>query len=140
MARENVLPPRIFARLHPVHNTPDVNVIVLGTLAFVGAQVLSYELTAEILNFGAFLGFMGVNAAVFWRFWVHRAEGRRRNFFIDLVVPLLGFLFCAVIWWGLASPAKIAGSIWLLVGLIIMAARTRWFSKPIRLPDPAIYD
>jgi hypothetical protein len=49
-------------------------------------------------------------------------------------------LFCAVIWWGLASPAKIAGSIWLLGGLVIMAVRTRWFSKPIRLPDPAIYD
>jgi amino acid transporter len=140
MARENVLPPRIFARLHPVHNTPDVNVIVLGVLAFVGAQVLSYELTAEILNFGAFLGFMGVNAAVFWRFWVHRAGGHSRNFLIDLIVPLLGFLFCAVIWWGLASPAKIAGSIWLVAGLAIMGVRTRWFSKPIRLPDPAIYD
>jgi len=83
---------------------------------------------------------MGVNAAVFWRFWVHRAGGHSRNFLIDLIVPLLGFLFCAVIWWGLASPAKIAGSIWLVAGLAIMGVRTRWFSKPIRLPDPAIYD
>ena len=46
---------------------------------FVGAQVISYELAAELLNFGAFLGFMGVNLAVIWKFWVHRAEARGEN-------------------------------------------------------------
>ncbi len=47
MGREKVLPPRIFARLHPVHNTPDLNVILIGIVAFLGAQFMSYELTAE---------------------------------------------------------------------------------------------
>ena len=46
----------------PVRNTPDINIVLLGHLAFLCAQVMSYELTAELLNFGAFLGFMGVNA------------------------------------------------------------------------------
>jgi amino acid transporter len=140
MGRENVIPRRIFARLHPVHNTPDVNVILIGVLAFVGAQCMSYELTAEILNFGAFLGFMGVNLAVFWRLWVHQSATRSRSFVADLVLPWLGFLFCAAIWWGLASPAKIAGSIWLAVGLIVIGARSDWFRKPLKLPDPAIYE
>lgn len=137
MGRENVLPQRIFARLHPKHNTPDVNVILIGILAYLGAQLLSYELTAEILNFGAFLGFMGVNVAVIWQFWVHRSDRHSRNFFLDVVLPLLGFLFCLVIWWGLASPAKIAGSIWLGVGLVVVGARTNWYRKPLKLPDPA---
>ncbi|MGA9061735.1 MAG: APC family permease [Terracidiphilus sp.] len=140
MGRENVLPPRIFARLHPVHNTPDVNVILLGILAFLGAQVLGYELTAEILNFGAFLGFMGVNVAVFWQFWVHRPEGHSRNFITDMVLPLLGFLVCGVIWWGLASPAKLAGAIWLAAGLVVVGMRTHWYRRPLKLPDPAIYE
>ncbi|MGB6690687.1 MAG: APC family permease [Terracidiphilus sp.] len=140
MGRENVLPPRIFARLHPVHNTPDLNVILLGILAFVGAQFMSYELTAEILNFGAFLGFMGVNAAVFWQFGVRTQAGHRRNFLYDMIVPLLGFLFCAVIWLGLASPAKIAGSVWLVVGVLVVGWRTQWYRKPLKLPDPSIYE
>jgi putrescine importer len=140
MGRENVLPARIFARLHPVHNTPDLNVILLGVLAFAGAQFMSYELTAEILNFGAFLGFMGVNAAVVWQFWVRRRPGHSRNFLIDLVLPALGFLFCAVIWFGLASPAKIAGSIWLAAGVLVVGARTRWYRQPLTLPDPTIYE
>lgn len=140
MGRENVLPSRIFARLHPVHKTPDLNVILLGILAFVGAQILSYELTAEILNFGAFLGFMGVNAAVFSQYWVRRPQGHSRNFLTDAVLPLLGFLFCAVIWWGLAAPAKIAGSIWLVVGLMVVGTQTNWYRRPLKMPDPAIYE
>jgi putrescine importer len=140
MGRENVLPARIFARLHPVHQTPDLNVILLGVLAFAGAQFMSYELTAEILNFGAFLGFMGVNAAVIWQFWVRRRPEHKRNSVIDLILPLLGFLFCAVIWLGLASPAKIAGTIWLAAGVLVVGARTRWYRQPLTLPDPSIYE
>ena len=137
MGRENVLPRRVFARLHPVHTTPDVNVILIGLLAFLGAQLLSYELTAEILNFGAFLGFMGVNLAVIWQFWVHSPGKHSRNLILDAILPLLGFVFCAVIWWGLASPAKIAGSLWLAAGLLIVGAQTNWYREPMTLPDPA---
>ena len=86
MGRENVIPRRIFARLHPVRNTPWINILLLGILAFFGAQVMSYELTAELLNFGAFLGFMGVNAAVIWNFWLRPAHPRARNLLLDLVV------------------------------------------------------
>lgn len=140
MGRENVLPPRIFARIHPVHNTPDLNVILLGIVAFLGAQFMSYELTAEILNFGAFLGFMGVNGAVFWQYGVHSPAGHHRNPILDMILPFLGFLFCGVIWWGLASPAKIAGSAWLIVGVVVVGWRTQWYRRPLRLPDPSIYE
>jgi len=140
MGREKVLPPRIFARLHPVHNTPDINVILIGIVAFLGAQFMSYELTAEVLNFGAFLGFMGVNAAVFWQYGVRSPAGHRRNPIFDMILPFLGFLFCGVIWWGLASPAKIAGSAWLVVGIIVVGWSTQWYRKPLRLPDPSIYE
>lgn len=140
MGRENVIPKRFFGRLHAVRNTPDANVIFIGVLAFVGAQVMSYELTAEVLNFGAFLGFMGVNAAVFWSFWVHRPQHHRRSFVADLVLPVLGFAFCAVIWWGLALPAKIAGTLWLAAGFIAIGARTGWFRRPLVLVDFANYE
>ncbi len=140
MGRENVIPAHYFARLHPIRNTPDINIILLGIVAFVGAQVISYELAAELLNFGAFLGFMGVNLAVIWKFWVHRADGGGRNFFLDLVVPALGFLFCTAIWVGLNNPAKIAGSVWLVVGLFVLARHTGWFRRSIVMSDPSSYE
>jgi len=140
MGRENVIPARYFARLHPVRNTPDINIILLGILAFAGAQFIGYELAAELLNFGAFLGFMGVNAAVIWKFWVHRGDARGRNFLFDVILPLLGFVFCSVIWLGLGNPAKIAGGLWLLVGFLVLASHTRWFKRPVVMSDPSLYE
>ncbi len=140
MGRDDVIPRRFFAHLHPVRNTPNRNIWLIGALAFVGALVMSYELTAEILNFGAFLGFMGVNLAVLWQFWVRRAEGRHREFFADVVLPVLGFLFCTVIWLGLGAPAKIAGGIWFVIGLFVLTTHTRGFRQQIVLPDPASYE
>lgn len=140
MGRENVIPRRIFARLHPVRNTPWINILLLGVLAFCGAQILSYELTAELLNFGAFLGFMGVNAAVIWSFWIRQSPLRKRSLLLDLVVPATGFLFCLVIWLGLSRPAKIAGGIWLVIGFFVLAAHTRRFREPMVMTDPTVYE
>jgi putrescine importer len=140
MGRENVIPRRIFARLHPVRNTPWINILLLGVLAFAGAQFMSYELTAELLNFGAFLGFMGVNAAVIWNFWLRPTHPRARNLLLDLVAPAAGFLFCAVIWLGLSRPAKIAGTVWLVIGFFVLAAHTERFRKPMVMSDPSAYE
>ncbi len=129
MGRDNVLPRRFFSYLDPKHNSPTHNIWLIGILAFVGAQVMSYELTAEILNFGAFLGFMGVNMATIWQFYVVGQPGRKKNFFTDALVPGLGFIFCLIIWLGLATPAKIAGGIWFAVGLIHSGIRTRGFRR-----------
>jgi len=123
-----------------VRNTPWINILLMGVLAFVGAQLMSYELTAELLNFGAFLGFMGVNLAVISQYWFRSDQSRVRNFLLDLVLPALGFLFCAVIWLGLNRPAKIAGSIWLVLGFLVLAAHTRQFRRPMVMTDPAAYE
>jgi len=137
MGRDRVVPEKIFARLHPVRNTPDAGILAVGILAFVGSQFMSYELTAELLNFGAFLGFMGVNAAVIWKFWLRNPMRRPGRLFQDLLVPFCGFVFCAIIWVGLNTPAKIAGSVWLCVGFVVIAVRTRGFREPVVLSSLA---
>jgi amino acid transporter len=137
MGRDRIVPEKIFARLHPVRNTPDAGILAVGILAFVGSQFMSYELTAELLNFGAFLGFMGVNAAVIWKFWLRNPMRRPGRLFQDLLVPLGGFVFCAIIWVGLNTPAKIAGSVWLCVGFVVIAVRTRGFREPVVLSSLA---
>jgi putrescine importer len=137
MGRENVIPARYFARLHPRRNTPDINIVLIGILAFIGALIMSYEFTAELLNFGAFLGFMGVNAAVVWRFWVRPTDPISRNIVLDVLLPVLAFIFCTVIWLGLGLSAQIAGGLWLVIGFVVLATHTRWFRRPFVLPDPS---
>ena len=127
MGRDNVLPRKFFAQLDSKHNVPAFNVIVIGLLTLIGALAISYERAAELLNFGAFLAFMGVNLTCIQQFCIRPQVGRTRNLFTDLFVPGLGFVFCFGIWWSLPMPAKWAGGIWFIAGFTYAAIRTRGF-------------
>ena len=62
----------------------------------------AYEHAGELLNFGAFLAFMGVNFACFWQFSViAKKTGAKRHLMRDAILPLIGFPFCGLIWWNL---------------------------------------
>ena len=132
MGRDNVLPRKLFAYLDPKRNTPTRNIWLIGIVAYIGTLFVSYEQAGEILNFGAFLAFMGVNFATFWQFGIVQHSGRKRRWLTDVVVPLLGFVFCLWIWLGLKLPSKIVGGVWFIVGLTYCAIKTRGFrDRPI---------
>lgn len=138
MGRDNVLPRRLFGYLSP-KNTPTYNILLIGGLALGGAFGLNYighayQHAAELLNFGAFLAFMGVNFAAFWQFTVKRASGQKLNILWDAVLPLFGFVFCALIWWNLNRVAKTVGGIWFALGIIYVGSKTRGFrEKPLMI-------
>jgi amino acid transporter len=102
MGRDGVLPRRFFGYLKPGSSTPTYNILLIGVLAYVGAVLLNYigsayEHAGELLNFGAFMAFMGVNLACFWQFTViAKKTGAERRFLRDAVVPLIGFGFCGL--------------------------------------------
>jgi putrescine importer len=131
MGRDNVLPRRVFGFTSPGSSTPTYNLLIIGALTFIGAVLLNaygnaYEHAGELLNFGAFLAFMGVNFAAFWQFTIARRTTGTRVIG-DSILPLVGFAFCAAIWWNLNPLAKIVGGIWFAVGLAYMAVKTRGF-------------
>ena len=129
MGRDNVLPKRFFAHLSAKANTPSFNIVLIGVLAFVGSLSKRYDLIGELQNFGAFLGFMGVNIATIRQFYFLPMTGHRRSFWKDFLLPGMGFLICTIIWLGLGRLAKIVGSLWFAVGLIYCAVRTRGFRQ-----------
>ena len=140
MGRDGVLPRKFFGYLKPGSSTPTYNILLIGALAFLGAVLLNsigsaYEHAGELLNFGAFLAFMGVNFACFWQFSVitKRAGGERR-LLRDAILPLIGFAFCGLIWFNLNIIAKTVGGIWFAVGLLYVGYKTNWFrSAPVMI-------
>jgi hypothetical protein len=106
-------------------NIPNYNVMFSGVIALVGALSMSYQLGAELLNFGAFLAFTGVNAATFMHYFV---RGRNRHWSF-LVLPLAGCAVCLYIWSNLRWQARLVGIIWLSVGLIYTLVRSRAIQK-----------
>ncbi len=127
MGRDNVLPRRFFAHLSAKTNAPSFNIVLIGVLAFAGSLNKRYDLIGELQNFGAFLGFMGVNLATIRQFYFLPIAGHRRSFWNDFLLPGMGFLICTIIWLGLGSLAKIVGGLWFAAGLIYCAVRTRGF-------------
>jgi amino acid transporter len=129
MGREDALPRSFFGVIDPKRNIPRNNVLFVGALLVVFGFLLSFQLGAEMLNFGAFIAFAGVNLAAFTHYWV-RGDKQKRTW-LDFVLPLLGALVCAYIWWNLRWQAKAAGGAWLLVGILYGAIKTRGFRKSV---------
>jgi putrescine importer len=123
MGRSNAIPAKFFGAIEPKRRIPMNNVVLIGAVALIGAFFISYERGVELLNFGAFIAFMGVNLASFTRYFVRAAAKHWTSF----VFPLLGFAICFFIWLNLSRPAKIAGGVWLAAGIAYGAIKTRGF-------------
>lgn len=140
MGRDEVLPKKVFGYLSPKTNTPTYNILIIGALAYGGAIALgyignAYEHAGELINFGAFLAFMGVNFSAFWQFSIVLRTQRKRRILRDAILPLFGFIFCALIWWNLSILAKIVGGVWFLIGLAYIVIATRGFRIQPKMID-----
>jgi len=127
MGRSDGIPKRFFGAIEPKNHIPRNNVIFVGAVALIGAFLISYERGAELLNFGALIAFMGVNAAAFIRYFWRAQEKRWTN----LVSPVLGFAICFFIWRNLDPHAKLLGGVWMVVGIAYGAVKTRGFKADL---------
>ena len=136
MGRGNAIPSSFFGVIEPKRCVPRNNILVVGAFALAGAGILeffaarlgggAYEIGAEALNFGAFIAFMGVNAASFVHTWRHGIRNLS-----SLTVPVLGFMICGFIWIHLSRPALILGTLWMATGITYGAFRTRGFRSEL---------
>ena len=161
MGRSNALPKSFFGKLDGKHRIPKNNVLFVGGVALIGAFVLevvagyrsyihdpqglnlgivlkilngdkAYGLGAEMLNFGALIAFMGVNAAAFVRYYIRAEEKNLTN----LIPPILGFLICLALWLNLSRPAMVVGSIWMAAGIAFGIWKTRGFREQLSFEVP----
>jgi len=133
MGRSNALPKSFFGVVDAKHRVPRNNVFFVGAIVLIGAFFLSYGLGAEMLNFGALIAFMGVNAAALLRYFVRAEEKKVWNF----IPPVVGFLICLALWLSLSRPAMIVGSIWMIAGIAFGVWKTKWFREPLSFEVPA---
>lgn len=128
MGRDRVLPERFFGRLSPRFRTP---VLSLSAIAAVGliAIVMDVSTSTSFINFGAFVAFIMVNVSVIVHWTKERQEGRRLGVLLHLICPAIGVVVIAYLLSQLDSRAITLGSIWLGIGLIILAIATKGFRR-----------
>lgn len=134
MGRDRLLP-GLFAYIHPKYSTPTYGVLFMGAVTLVCAFLLSFQLAAEAINFGALLGFMCVNLSVISRFYVHGGERLGWNRIRNLVLPGIGFAVCLLIFASLSRTATVIGAVWVTAGLVYIGLRTRGFRSTVPMPS-----
>jgi amino acid transporter len=148
MGRSNALPKSFFAAIEPKNRIPRNNILLIGGIALVGSALMeffknslgagAYEIGAQVLCFGTLIAFMGVNASSFVRQWRHPESSNPITRLLGLIVPTLGFLVCAFLWWNLSPASKWVGFIWMALGIAYGAVRTRGFrSELVNFDIPA---
>jgi putrescine importer len=127
MGRDNAIPQKFFGVVNSRTQVPSNNIILIGVFVLAGAFLLTYSLGAQLLNFGALIAFMGVNASAFTRYFLKNDRKR----FWSFILPVLGFIVCFYLWVSLDLKAQIVGICWLSTGVLYGAWRTSWFRKPL---------
>jgi amino acid transporter len=135
MGNDGALPRRFFAAVNKKRQIPLNNVLLIGIICLAGALGFShggrnpdaaYQLGAEMLNFGALLAFVGVNLSSILRGW---REGARQHW-LAMLASALGAITCSFLWWNLSPVARIAGSIWATLGVLLWLVRRRHTALP----------
>jgi len=126
MGKDGALPGRLFSAVHAKTQIPRNNVLLIGGICLVGAMVFSYDLGAELLNYGALLAFMGVNLSSMLRGWRH---GRWAQWF-PMALSLAGMVTCFFLWINLGPLARMAGTGWALAGILLWVLRRRYTVLP----------
>ncbi|MBN9658059.1 MAG: APC family permease [Acidobacteria bacterium] len=134
MGRDRLLP-SLFAYIHPKYSTPTYGVLLMGAVTLGCAFLLSFQLAAEAINFGALLGFMCVNLSVISQFYVRDYQRTGWSFVSNLVLPALGFAVCLLIFVNLSRTATVIGCVWITTGFAYIGLRTRGFRSSVPMPS-----
>ena len=133
MARDGRLPRLIFAYVHPMLRTPIYSVLLMGTIAAIGAILLDLDQAAEVVNFGACLGFMAVNLSVLGHYYLRRHERGAARVWSNLICPIAGFVICFYIWLSISPLAMRLGALWTLAGILYLGVQTRGFRRDLNV-------
>ena len=129
MGRDGVISKRFFATVDERHSTPVRAIYLMGAISLLGSVTLRFQLVVELLNFGAFVGFILVNLSVVRYFFFYKRERTGRQVIWNLVFPLAGAAVCGYIWLNLTWKAQLAGFGWLGAGVLYLAILTRGFKR-----------
>jgi basic amino acid/polyamine antiporter, APA family len=132
MARDGLLPPRLFGIVHPRFRTPANATILTGTVVGLMGALLPLRVLAELVNIGTLLAFVIVCAAVLI---MRRLDpSLPRPFRCPFVpwIPLLGIAFCLLLMFSLPVENWLRLLAWLLIGFAVYFGYGRRHSVLIR--------
>lgn len=130
MGRDGIMPKR-FGSLSRKYQTPAFAIVVVGILTAILSLLTTIDAIGNLVSFGALIGFMLLNLTVIWHLFIKSDDKDVKSVFAHLISPIIGFAVCLWIFTGLGVSALTVGAVWLIVGIVILAIRTKGFKKKL---------
>ncbi len=131
MARDGVIP-EFLTYLHPKTKVPVFASLIMAVFC-ISLGWISLVSLIPMINFGALLAYILVNLSVIVHFYIKGGQRDVAGFFKYLLIPGLGCITCAILFFSLSGNAKVIGFSWLGLGIVYMAIKTKFFRNPISL-------
>jgi len=119
MARDGLLPPSVFGRVHPRFKTPWISQIIMGFLVSAMAGFLPLRVLAELVNIGTLLAFTVVCLAVLVLRKTHPHAMRPFRAPLVPLIPILGMATSLLLMFSLPKENWWRLFAWLAVGFLI---------------------
>ena len=138
MGRDGILP-KPLGYINAKYRTPAVATVVVGILITPIAMFCDLGLISTMVSFGALFGFILLNIATIWKFFLQDKERRQKNvgknFLLYFLFPAIGLGITTWIFLNLGIVAHTVGFLWLGIGFFYLAAVTKAFRRPVPLLD-----
>lgn len=134
MGRDGVLPKQL-SYVSKKYQTPVVATLFVGLVITPISVLCSLELISTLVSFGALVGFILLNTAVIWKFFIQDKEIRKqhmgKSLLQYLLCPLIGLVVTLWIFTNLGTNAHVVGFLWLAAGFVYLLGVTKCFRNPV---------
>ncbi len=112
--------PSFLAHLHPRYGVPDRAILFSGALSIAVAALFAdaFDALTSMVNFGAILAFIAVNASVIAFYRVKRGS---TQLIVHLVLPIVGIAILLLVLSQMNMIGLAVGGAWLLTGVVVAA-------------------
>jgi len=131
MGRDGVFPKKVFGYANK-KGVPVYNIVIITIICLVFSWATLGDLI-NVINFGGLFAFTFVNLSVIVHFFIRKKQRDGANIAKYLILPAIGFLACALLWYSL--PTKWLGGSWLALGVVYLLIYTRGFKRKITAFD-----
>jgi basic amino acid/polyamine antiporter, APA family len=128
MARDGLVPKKVFASVHPTFKTPWISTILIGLCVAVMTAFLPIDALLHLTNIGTLFAFIIVCGAVMVMRVVNPTAPRPFRCPLVPIVPIAGILCCLLLMLSLPAANWLRLLIWLAFGLGIYFCYGMWHS------------
>ena len=124
MGRDGVLPQKIFGVVNKKWKTPHWNILIIVSFELILGTMCNIEKITGLVNYGALLGFILLNATVIIFFILKKNYGKSTNknpiiiFIKYFLFPLLGIIVLGCVFLNMNTLTLMFGTTWLIIGII----------------------